>query len=132
MYEKDVKKYLAEVGRYLVCSEKQKKKILKVVKVSVTDFILENNIMELNEVYERFGSPEDIAKNYLADANPVDVRKALNKKKVFIIAVIVALLIWLIGVVIAIFDGHKYDTLYIESQVNEITEACINLIILRG
>ncbi len=130
VYEKDVKKYLADVGRYLVCSEKQKKKILKTVEVSVTDFILENDIIELSEVYERFGTPEDIAKNYLADANPADVRKALNKKKVFIIAAVIALVIFSIGVAIVVIENHK-EIGHLETHIIEYVEACIKPIFLR-
>ena len=82
----------------------------------------------MSEIYSHFGSPEDIAKTYLTNfVNPADVKKALNKKKALIItvviALIVALLIWLIGVIITLIDHHNKEPGYIiEGPAIEVEE----------
>lgn len=123
MYERDLKKYLAQVGRYLICSNKQKRKILKIIKASATDFIIENNILDLDELNERFGKPEDVAKTYLPDAKPDDIIKAVSKKKVFIIAIVIALVIFAAGVIAIVVENNKeHGYIIVEGPANEITD----------
>ena len=133
MIDKDIKTYLDNIGKYLVCTKKQKKIILEDIETSVRDYVENANVNDISEVVSRFGSPEDIAKSYLAEfVKPADVRKAINKKKVLVAGVVIALVIWLIVGIIALIDGHKYDTLYVESQINELIDLCINVILLRS
>lgn len=133
MIDKDIKIYLDDIGKYLVCTKKQKKMILEDIETSVRDYVENANVNDISEVVSRFGSPEDIAKSYLAEfVKPADVRKAINKKKVLVAGVVIALVIWLIVGIIALIDGHKYDTLYVESQINELIDLCINVILLRS
>ena len=126
--KKDLNRYLTEVGTYLVCTKKQKKIILEDIETSIRDYIEITNINDMSEIYSHFGSPEDIAKTYLTNfVNPADVKKALNKKKALIItvviALIVALLIWLIGVIITLIDHHNKEPGYIiEGPAIEVEE----------
>lgn len=107
MVNKDIKNYLNDISKYLVCTKKQKKIILEDIEASINDYIENSNVNDISVVYNHFGSPEDIAKTYLANfVKPADVKKALNKKKVFIVSVVVALLIWLIVVVFALIDSY--------------------------
>lgn len=128
MTDKDVKNYLADISRYLVCTNRQKKIILEDIEISVWDYIENANVNDISVVYKHFGSPEVIAKTYLADlANPADVKKALGKKKLLIVAVVtalvVALLIWGIGVIITLIDHHNEDPGYIvEGSAIEVEE----------
>lgn len=131
--DKDIKAYLNDIGKYLVCRKKQKKIILEDIEVSVRDYVENANIDNISEVISRFGSPEDIAKSYLSElGNPSEVRKSLDKKRVVIAGVVIALVIWLIVGIIALVDGHTYDTLYVESQINEHIDLCINVLLLRS
>ena len=123
MYERDLKKYLAKVGRYLICSNKQKRKILKIIKASATDFIIENNILDLDELNERFGKPEDVAKTYLPDAKPDDIIKAVNKKKALVIGVTIGVIAFIVALTVALIDGHISNTGYlVEGAPKEIEE----------
>ena len=107
MLEKEVKKYLGSIAKKLVCSRKQKRLIIKDIEQSIRDYIENENITDISQLYSHFGSAEEIAKTYLADfVEPEDIKKAINKKKVLIIGVIVALIIWLLGVCIAVYDAH--------------------------
>ena len=122
--KKDLNRYLTEVGEYLICSKRQKKIILENLQTSIRDYVEYENVQDISAVYNHFGSPEDIAKTYLANfVKPADVKKALNKKKVFIVGVVVALLIWLIAVVFALIDSYtKGPVVIIHGPAIEVEE----------
>lgn len=109
-----MRKYLKDISKYLVCSGKQKKEILKNIEASVVDYVSDNNITDIQDVYKHFGNPEEIAKTYLGDiADPADVRKAIGKKKLLIIVALIALTILLVALTIALIDGHFTHSGYI-------------------
>ena len=124
MIDKDIKTYLDNIGKYLVCTKKQKKIILENIETSVRDYVENANVNDISEIVSRFGSPEDIAKSYLAEfVKPADVRKALNKKKVLVAGVVIALVIWLIVGFFAWFDAHNEGPGYIvEGPAVEVEE----------
>lgn len=114
MINKDIKNYLNDISRYLVCTKKQKKIILEDIEISVRDYIENANVKNMSEVYNHFGSPEDIAKTYLANfVKPSDIRKAISKKKVLIIVALIAFIILLVALTIALIDGHFTNSGYI-------------------
>lgn len=129
MIEKDIKIYLHAIDNNLVCPKKQKKVILEDIEASIRDYIENENITDISQLYSHFGSAEEIAKNYLADfVNPADIKKAINKKKVLVIGVIVALIIYVLALIIVIVDGHISVNGYIvESAPQEILIDTINL-----
>lgn len=129
MIEKDIKIYLHAIDNNLVCPKRQKKIILEDIEASIRDYIENENITDISQLYSHFGSAEEIAKNYLADfVNPADIKKAINKKKVLVIGVIVALIIYVLALIIVIVDGHISVNGYIvESAPQEILIDTINL-----
>lgn len=129
MIEKDIKIYLHAIDNNLVCPKKQKKVILEDIAASIRDYIEDENITDISQLYSHFGSAEEIAKTYLADfVTPADIKKAVNKKKALIIGVIVALIIYVLALIIVIVDGHISVNGYIvESAPQEILIDTINL-----
>lgn len=120
MLDKDVKTYLDDISRYLVCTNKQKKIILEDIEISVRDYTENANVKNMSEVYNHFGSPEDIAKAYLANfVKPTDIRKAVSKKKVLIIAILIALVIFATGIITIVIENNKEHGYIVESPVNE-------------
>lgn len=123
MIEKDIKAYLDDIGSKLVCSKKQKKIILEDIEASIRDYIENESVADMSTLYSHFGSAEEIAKTYLADfVNPSDIKKAINKKKVLIIGVIVALIIWLLAVCIALLDAHNEPIIIVQGSAVEAPE----------
>ncbi len=129
MLEKEVKKYLGSIAKKLVCSRKQKRLILKDIEQSIRDYIENENITDISQLYSHFGSAEEIAKTYLADfVTPADIKKAVNKKKALIIGIIVALVIYVLALIIVIIDGHiSVNGYMVESLPKEILIDTINL-----
>lgn len=104
--QKDVNKYISQVKKYLVCPKAEKKKITEDIQSAVCGFAEERNLQNISEVYNHFGTPEELAKAHLADVDPKKIKRAMSFKKVLVVAVIVALMIYTIAIVVALIDAH--------------------------
>ena len=110
--EKDIRNYISDVGKNLVCSGKLKKQILKDIENDVLDYTDNKQITDINEIYAHFGTPEEIAKAYLSDAEPQNIKKAINIKKMLLVAIVIALAMLAITFIIAIIDSHSQNIAY--------------------
>ena len=120
--EKEIKSYISDVGNNLFCSRKQKKQILADIENEVLTYAENKRITDINEIYAHFGSPEEIAKAYIADAEPQNIKKAINIRKLLVAAVIIALAMLAITFIIAIVDSHNANAAYFtETPIEEIT-----------
>ena len=120
--EKEIKSYISDVGNNLFCSRKQKKQILADIENEVLTYAENKRITDINEIYAHFGTPEEIAKAYIADAEPQNIKKAINIRKLLVAAVIIALAMLAITFIIAIVDSHNANAAYFtETPIEEIT-----------
>lgn len=120
--EKDIKKYLSDVGENLICSKEQKDAILSDIEASVTEFAEQSGCDNIEAIYERFGTPQDIANAQLSNLDPVTVKKALSKKKAVIVALIIALVVFAAGVIAIVVENNKERAyIIIENPAIEIT-----------
>ena len=117
--EKEIKSYISDVGNNLFCSRKQKKQILADIENEVLTYAENKRITDINEIYAHFGTPEEIAKAYIADAEPQNIKKAFNIRKMLVASVVIALAILAITVIITIIDNHSGKIIYYESGVIE-------------
>lgn len=118
--EKDIKKYLSDISENLVCSKEQKAAILSDIEASVTEFAEQSGCNNIEAIYERFGTPQEIAKAQLSTVDPVTVKKAVSKKKAVIIALIIALVIFAAGVIAIVVENNKEHGYIVEGPANEI------------
>lgn len=118
--EKDIKKYLSDVGENLICSKEQKDAILSDIEASVTEFAEQNGCDNIEAIYKHFGTPQDIANAQLSNLDPVTVKKALSKKKAVIVALIIALVIFAAGVIAIVVENNKECGYIVEGPANEI------------
>ncbi len=110
--KKDIEKYLSQVKSYLPCRKADKTAILEDIRQAIFEFTENSGAETIDDIYKRFGTPEEIAKSYLSDTEPQNIKKAINVRKVIIAAVVAALLIFL-GFLIAVFldlHGDGYGT----------------------
>ena len=104
---KDIEKYLSQVKSYLHCKKADKDVILEDIRTAVFEFSEEFAIESIDDIYRRFGTPEEIAKAYLSDAEPQNIKKAINIRKVIIAAVIALIVIYLGIMIIIAVDAHN-------------------------
>ncbi len=118
--QNEIKEYIKSVKKQIVCPTAESRQMLRELQANVSDFVQENPDADMVQIVEQFGEPEEIAKNYLADADPKRISKAINIRKVVIAAVVATLLVF-IGFVIAVFldlhgDSHGTFTVTIAEE----------------
>ena len=119
---KDIEKYISEVGTHLFCLKKNKKEVLAEIREAVFEFAENNDVHSIDDIYKRFGTPEEIAKAYLSDAEVQNIKKAINIRKVSVAAVAIVLAMLAITFIIVIADSHNANGAYfIDSPIEVIT-----------
>lgn len=105
--EKEIEKYLSEIQNNLVGSNKTKKNIISEIEGFVYDYAEVKGVKDISDIYSHFGTPEEMARTYLSQADPKKIVKAVKIKKAVVIGVIVALLMLAIFYVSTYIDAHK-------------------------
>lgn len=120
--EKDIEKYIDEVEEYLVCLEKNKQKVIDEIRNSIYVYAEENGISDIGEVYDHFGTPEEIASQHLSTVDPKKIKKALSIKRVFAIALTALVVSFIVFLVAMFMDAHKDNNGTIEETIIEFEE----------
>ena len=105
--EKDIEKYIDEVEGYLVCLRKNKQKVIDEIKNSIYVYAEENGISDIGEVYDHFGTPEEIASQALSTVDPKMIKKALSIKRAVIAALAIIVSMVAAMIIIELIDCHK-------------------------
>ncbi len=105
--EKDIKKYIDEVEEYLVCIGKDKKNIIDEIRKSIYVYAEENGISDIGEVYDHFGTPEEIASQHLSAVDPKKIKKAVSIKRIFTVAMAIIVSMVAVMIIIELIDSHK-------------------------
>lgn len=131
--EKEIEKYLSEIRNNLVCNRKLKKVIIEEIEGSVYDYTESKGVNDISEIYEHFGTPEEMARTYLSQVDPKKIRKATNVRKVVIIGVVAAIAIFVTYLALAFMDGHKntdgfVEYYYVETSTDIIEYSPIEII----
>lgn len=98
--------YLKAVEQQLSGKKAQKKAYLKKLAADVAERLEEEPGLDSAALASAFGSPEELAAEFMGTLNAKDVKKAFGWKKIVLIGVIAVILIWLVGITIALIDGH--------------------------
>ena len=105
--EKDIEKYIDEVEEYLVCISKDKKDVLDEIRNSIYVYAEEKGIADISEIYDRFGTPEEIASQALSTVDPKKIKKALSIKRTVIAALAIIVSMVAVMIIIELIDSHK-------------------------
>lgn len=98
--------YLKAVEQQLSGKKAQKKAYLKKLAADVAERLEEEPELDSAALASAFGSPEELAAEFMGTLDVKDVKKAFGWKKIVLIGVIAVILIWLVGITIALIDGH--------------------------
>lgn len=129
--DKDIKNYIKEVKSLLICDYKTQNKFIGDIKCRLDEHIENGLIDNIDDVYKRMGTPQDIAKAFFENADVKKVKKKMNITKIILIGIIAALLMLAGTLVIEIIDGHSSNNGYIVDEMvdgeeyNEITVSSI-------
>lgn len=117
--DKDIKNYIKEVKSLLICDYKTQNKFIGDIKCRLDEHIENGLIHNIDDVYKRMGTPQDIAKAFFENADVKKVKKKMNITKIILIGVIIALVIWAAGITAVVIDEHIAGAGYI---VNEMVD----------
>ena len=114
-----IKEYIKSVKKQIVCPTAESRQMLRELQANVSDFAQENPDADMVQIVEQFGEPEEIAKAYLSDAEPNNIKKAINIRKVIIAAVIAVIVIYLGIMIFVAVDAHNETHGYfVEAHAN--------------
>ena len=119
--QKQLKTYFKTIKKNLPCLNSVVRKMLDDLKVSVNDYITQNNCIEFQEIEKHFGAAEDIAKEFAVGIDNAYVKSYKLKKR--IAAVVVALLT---AILIIVTSLSIY--IYIENENNSISNLEIQIV----
>lgn len=120
--EKDIEKYMRAVEEYLVCLKEQKEKVLSEIRNSIYVYAEENGISDIAEIYDRFGTPEEIASQALSTVDPKMIKKALSIKRAVIAALAIIVSMVAAMIIIELIDCHKETHGTFEETIIEFEE----------
>ncbi|MBE6786130.1 MAG: hypothetical protein E7538_07870 [Ruminococcaceae bacterium] len=109
--------YISSVSSLIICPSKQKKAFLAELSSDVEGFLAENKNATKEDVEKIFGTPESIATSFISNADSVKIKRKLSIKNIIILAVILALLIYLAFAVISLIDVHAEAHGYFEEGI---------------
>ena len=115
-----ISQYLHEVEKEMTCSPKRKKELLQRLRTDIEEFV-DNCGEDLDKqaIADHFGAPKDIAENFLATENYVEVKKAWKTKRIAIIAIIITCVIIIAGVVTYIAYDHWLQEQFYDGYIVE-------------
>ncbi len=112
--------YLKAVEQQLSGKKAQKKAYLKKLAADVAERLEEEPELDSAALASAFGSPEELAAEFMGTLDVKDVKKAFNWKKIVLIGVIVALLIWFIVVIASLINGFINGSGYTVDEIVDI------------
>lgn len=117
MNNSELKAYYKEIEKLLVCDRKQKIAFMAELRANVEDYIAAVGETDIDSIRAEFGTPEKIAESFLSNSDALTIKKKIDVKKCIVIAVVVALLIYLAFVIISLIDVHTEAHGYIEEGI---------------
>ena len=132
LLNKEVKKYIKDINSYLICDCSTRNKFIRDLKSDIDEYIEGNSVTDFDSVYNHFGEPRDIAKGFLENADTKKIKRKMDITKVALIAVIIALVMWGIGITAAWIDAHESNTGYNITEMGETIYQKITLFDVGG
>lgn len=104
--KKDLKRYIREIKANIICDFKTRNKFISDIKNSIDDYIENNKVDHIDEIYEHFGKPQEIAKEFFLNADFKKIKRRMNFTKSVIAGVVIAVLMLGTALLIELADSH--------------------------
>ena len=123
MTEKLIRQYLKETKKNVACSAKRKRAFLAQLEAGLRELAQETDDLTMEQLTEAFGTPQQQAQSFMETLDAKEIKKAFGWKKVVLIGVIAALLIWGVVMVTVLIDSyvasHGYSKVVISDTMDE-------------
>lgn len=112
-----INEYISSVSSLIICPLKQKKAFLAELRSDVENFLVETENATKEDIENFFGTPESIASSFISNTDSAKIKRKISIKNIIILAVVLALLIYLAFVVISLIDVHTEAHGYFEEGI---------------
>lgn len=123
--KRDIKRYIKEINQNMICDFRTRKKFISDIKNSVYDFAESENAVTMDDICKHFGTPQQIAKEFLLNADVKKIKRRMNFTKIVLIGIIVALVMWAAGLVYAIIDANYISDGYGVETIHDVDDDSI-------
>ena len=124
--KKDINQYIKEIKQNIICDFKTRKKFISDIKNSIYDFVECENSTSIDDVYHHFGTPQQIAKEFILNADVKKIKRRMNFTKVVFVGVIIAIVLWATAVTIDLIDSLRDNHGYYVDEIVDYPEVDIN------
>lgn len=128
-FQKELNHYKSEVRKKLLCDSKVSKAFFSDFENDIDNYIAENNVDSITEIYNHFGTADDIANAFFETVDVKTVKKKINIKKLIAVLVVAVIAIWAVVAVVDFVDSKKDQTSYevhfdtdVESRYENISQ----------
>lgn len=122
--QKEINRYIKDIKKELLYGTKESRQFLKELKQNVTDYAEENQNVDMAQVTEQFGKPEDIAATFFEQYDKNEIKRKVNVRRVILATAVVLVLVFSLTLVVAFIDSHLSGSGYtIITPAEEITES---------
>ena len=99
---KEIKLYIKSISKLSKSTFTLKKVVLKDLKNNIYNLYLDNPNLSITDIYERFGSTDDISKSFENLSTEILIRKANKYKLLWLISSIVIILLLIFTIIIVL------------------------------
>ena len=85
--------YCAQVNQYLRCPGSMKRTFLRQLRSEIGFYLDEHGKQDLQSLYAAFGTPEEVAEEFLAELSPIAVAKCTRKQKKILAATVIVVVL---------------------------------------
>ena len=108
------KEYISEIKSLFPINRKMEKTYLNKMATDVDDFCEENNITTIDELYQNYGTPEDVVHNYISLLDRKTLVKHINTAK--LVKIIAVSILVAVTIATTIWGVYKYNMFQIEKR----------------
>ena len=81
--DKERKKYIRQVKKYLLCSYKEKKRIISDINSIIDDFLSNNSQADITQLEKEIGTPQEIAEGFMENLSLIFFRRSSISPVIF-------------------------------------------------
>lgn len=119
----ELKSYYSEISNSLICSKKEKTAFMSQLKADISDYLAVTPDADIEKLQCEFGTPRQIGNSFTANSDAKAIKKKLDIKKCILVAILIALVIYLAFVVLSLIDVHTEAHGYMEEGIMMIKTA---------
>lgn len=119
-FQKELNQYKSEVRKKLLCDSKISKAFFSDFENDIDNYVDENNVTSIEEIYNHFGTADDIANAFFATNDVKAVKKKVNIKKLIAVLIVAIIAIWAVVAVIDLVDSNNAQGSY---EVHDVSDS---------